>query len=341
MTLTKSLLHRLPKAELHVHLDGCIRPGTLLDLARHASVSLPADTPEALADAMSVKRARSLEEYLERYEIMVSVLQSQRALERVAYEFVVDVAAENVRYVEVRFCPALHTPAMSLAQSVEAALEGVKRARDETGCEVGLIVCALRTLPTSVSDDLARLAVDYRDAGVVGFDLAGSEAGHPARNHAKAFRHAARHGVSCTCHAGEGDGADSVREALQECGALRIGHGTRVGEDPALLEYVNEHRIPLEMCLSSNLHTNTVPDIASHPARTYFDRGCVVTLNTDGRLIDGVTLTDEYWLAHTMLGFNRTEIEQIILNTFASAFLPDDRKAALIAEVRSELASIT
>lgn len=337
MTLTRELLRRLPKAELHVHLDGSLRPETMIELARAQKVKLPAEDAAALRRYMLVDNVRNLEEYLERYLVTLAVMQTPRALERVAYEFVQDVARENVRYVEVRFCPALHTPALTLAQAVEAPLEGVQRGAKETGVRVGLIICGLRTLSPSVSQDLARLAADYRAAGVVAFDLAGAERGHPAKDHAKAFAYATAHGLPCTCHAGEADGADSIRQALHVCGAQRIGHGTRLFEDAEVEAEVRERRIPLEMCLTSNLHSHAVPDLAQHPARRYFDAGCVVTLNTDGRLMDGVTLSDEYWVAHTRLGFTRPEIERLILNAFESAFLPPADKAALVKRVQQEL----
>jgi adenosine deaminase len=341
LTLTRDLLRRLPKAELHVHLDGCIRPETMLELAGAAGVTLPASTAQGLADAMLVRNAHNLEEYLERYTYTLAVMQTPAALERIAYEFVLEVAAENVRYVEVRYCPALHTPAMSLAQAVEAPIAGLKRGMEETRCRAALIVCGLRTLAPSVSNDLARVAADYRTEGVVAFDLAGSERGHPAQDHAAAFHWASGHGLACTCHAGEGDGPESVRQALHACGAHRIGHGTRIYQDPALEDYVLEHRVPLEVCLTSNLHTHTVTQIEQHPVRRYFDRGCVVTLNTDGRLMDGVTLTDEYWLAHQRLGFTRPEIDRLILNAFESAFLPEGEREALVAEVAAELQEIS
>lgn len=339
-TLTRELVRRLPKAELHVHLDGCLRPETMLDLAREANVSLPATDPDTLARAMLVRNARSLEDYLERYVYTVALMQTPAALERIAYEFVLDVARENVRYVEVRYCPALHTNAMSLTRAVEAPLAGLERAMKETQCRASLIVCGLRTLSPRVSEDLARAATDYREAGVVAFDLAGAEHGHPAEDHASAFRYAAAHGLHCTCHAGEGEGAESVREALHTCGAERIGHGTRLLEDPELEAEVIERRIPLEVCLTSNVHTHTVSDLGEHPVRRYFDRGCVITLNTDGRLMDGVTLTDEYWQAHDTFGFTRAEIDRLILNGFESAFLPEDERTALVASVRAELEAI-
>lgn len=340
MTLTRALLRQLPKAELHVHLDGCLRPETMIELARAQGVRLPATDVASLRRYMLVDNVKNLEEYLERYLVTVAVMQTPAALERVAYEFVQDVAQETVRYVEVRYCPALHTPALSLTQAVEAPLEGIRRAAAETGTRVGLIVCALRTMPPAVSEDLARLAADYRGAGVVAFDLAGVELGHPARDHARAFAHAAAHGLACTCHAGEADGADSIRQALYQCGVQRIGHGTRLFEDPGLERAVCEGGVPLEMCLTSNLHSHAVEDLAHHPARRYFDLGCAVTLNTDGRLVDGVTLTDEYWAAHTRLGFTRAEIDQLILNGFRSAFLPEADRAALVAQVSRELREV-
>lgn len=338
--MTPELIQRLPKAELHVHLDGSIRPRTMIELAREQKVRLPSDDPQELARAVYVREAKSLEEYLERYTITLSVMQTAAALERIAYEFVLDAAADHIRYVEVRYCPALHTPALTLTQAIEAPLRGLKRGERETGTWARLIVCGLRTLPPAVSRDLAQLAVDYRAEGVVAFDLAGAERGHPAREHVAAFQHALSHGLPCTCHAGEGDGPESIKQALHVCGAQRIGHGTRLHEDPELEWYVRERRVPLEMCLTSNVHTGTVRDVAEHPARRYLEQGCVVTLNTDSRLMDGITLSDEYWLAHTRLGLGRTEIDRLILNGFRSAFLPEAEKAALVERVTRELQEI-
>lgn len=335
--LSKEQLRRWPKAELHVHLDGCLRPATMLALAREQKVRLPADTPEALARALAVRDARNLEEYLARYDYTLAVLRTPGALERVAYEFVVDAAAENVRYVEVRYSPLLHRPALTLAQAIEAPLAGIHRAEAETGTKVGVIVCGIRTLPPSDSLELARVAVEYQGAGIVGFDLAGAERGHPAREHRAAFEHAAAHGMACTCHAGEGDGPASIREALELCGADRIGHGTRLREDPELYAEVVGRRVPLEMCLSSNVHTRTVDAIAAHPLKRYLEDGAVVTLNTDSRLMDGVTLTDEYHLAHATLGVSRAELMRMVVNACESAFLQDSEKIALVARVQTEL----
>ena len=335
--LTKETLRHWPKAELHVHLDGALRPATMLELAREQGVRLPADTPEELAKAMLVRHAKNLEEYLERYKITLSVLQTAAALERVAYEFVLDEAADNVRYVEVRYSPLLHRPALTLAQAIEAPLAGIRRASAETGTKVGLIVCAMRTKPPAESLELARVAAEYRTAGVTAFDLAGAERGHPARDHRTAFEYAAAHGMACTCHAGEGDGPHSIQQALHEVGAQRIGHGTRLGEDPALLEEVIARKIPLEMCLTSNVHTHVVASVAEHPFQRYYQQGVVVTLNTDGPLTDGITLTDEYYLAHAALGFAPADLARVVLNTCESAFLPEYEKVALVSRVQSEL----
>jgi adenosine deaminase len=335
--LTKAALRAWPKAELHVHLDGCLRPRTMLELARAQGVRLPADTPEELARAMMITAAQSLEEYLEKYTVNLSVMQTAEALERIAYEFVVDVAQENVRYVEVRYSPLLHQPALTLSQAIEAPLAGARRASAETGTKVGLIMCGIRTLPPARSLDLARAAADYRGDGVVAFDLAGAERGHSARDFRAAFEFAAQHGLACTCHAGEGDGPHSIGDALHVCGAQRIGHGTRLGEDPALLEEVVARRIPLEMCLTSNVHTHTVASLPEHPFRTYLQQGVVVTLNTDGRLVDGITLTDEYFTAHAVLGLTREELARVTLNACESAFLPEFERVALVSRVQSEL----
>ena len=339
--LTKDALRRWPKVELHVHLDGCLRPATMLELAHAQGVRLPADTPEGLARALSMREVRSLEDYLAKYDLTLAVMQTPAALERIAYEFVVDAAAENVRYVEVRYSPLLHRPALTLTQAIEAPLRGIARAQVETGTRAGLIVCAIRTRPSGDSLELARAAADYRGAGVVAFDLTGAELGHPAREHRAAFAYAAAHGLACTCHAGEGDGPHSIRDALDVCGARRIGHGTRLAEDPALLNEIVERKIPLEMCVTSNVHTRAVAGVAEHPCKRYLDRGVVVTLNTDGRLIDAITLTDEYYLAHAALGFSRQDLARVVLNACESAFLPDFEKVALVARVQSELEALS
>lgn len=339
--LTRTLLEQLPKAELHCHLDGSLRPATMLELAREAHVTMPRDDAEALADFMLVTDARSLEDYLERFAITLAVMQTAESLERVAYELAEDAAREGVRYLEVRYAPVLTTRGgLSLGAAVEAPLRGLRRAEREHGIVSRVLVCALRHLPPATSMQLAELAVDYRDEGVVGFDLAGGEAGHPAADHAAAFAHARAHGLLCTCHAGEGDGAASVRQAVHQCGARRIGHATRLIEDPALTQEVQASGIALEICLTSNVQTHAAASYEAHPLRQYFDQGLTVVLNTDNRLMSGVTLVDEYQHAAQSLGFTFDELARVALNGFESAFLPPAQREALVARARADLEAL-
>ena len=319
--VTRERLLALPKAELHVHLDGSLRPATLLELARERGVSLPAADPAALARHMVASDTSSLVEYLARFDLTLAVMQDAEAIERIAYELAEDNAAEGVRYVEVRYCPSLNTRADLTAEgSVEAALRGLRRAEADFPVRCALIVCGLRHFEPAVNVALAELAVAYRGRGVVAFDLAGPEAGHPPRDHLAAFQVAARANLPITIHAGEAAGPDSIRQALLECGAKRIGHGTRLDEDPELLAYVRDFRIPLEVCLTSNVQTGVVRSIADHPLRRYLDEGLVVTLCTDNRLISGVTLTDEYERAAGELGLSFGELERVAAMGLASAF---------------------
>jgi adenosine deaminase len=337
----RALLRRLPKAELHCHLDGSVRPSTLLDLGREHKVPMPADDEEALRDFMVVRDARNLEDYLTRFDITLSVMQTAEALERIAYELAEDAAAEGVRYIEMRYSPVLNVRHdLSLEDTVDAPLRGLARARKDHGIVGQLIVCALRNLPAGISTELAHLAVAYKGRGVAGFDLAGGERGHPASEHAAAFAYAHEHGLACTCHAGEGAGAESVGEAVHACGAQRIGHATHLIEDKALTEYVTDHRIALEICLTSNIQTRAADSYESHPLRRYFDGGANVVLNTDNRLMSGTTLTDEYEHAAKHLDFTFDELCQIAMNGFESAFLPPNEKDALIAAAKTEMAAL-
>lgn len=339
--LDRELLRRLPKAELHCHLDGSLRPETMLELGREHGKSMPAADPESLREFMRVDDARHLEDYLERFAITLSVMQTTGALERVAYELAEDAAGDGVRYIEVRYAPVLNTrEGLTLEQAVEAPLAGLARAEREHGIVGRVIVCALRHMPLSVSQELAELAVAYRHHGVVGFDLAGAEVGNPARAHAPAFEYALAHDLACTCHAGEGDDAGSVREAVHVCGVHRIGHATRLIEDASLTEYCNDHRVPLEICLTSNVQTRAARSYATHPFREYFQRGLNVVLNTDNRLMSGTTLTDEYLHAAHSLDFTFDELATVAMNGFESAFIPYAERVRLAARAREEIAAL-
>ncbi|HEU4629439.1 MAG TPA: adenosine deaminase [Gemmatimonadaceae bacterium] len=337
-TIDRDLLRRLPKAELHCHLDGSLRAETLLELGREYGAPMPADDADALRRFMRVDDARHLEDYLERFAITLSVMQRAEAIERIAYELAEDAARDGVWYLEVRFAPVLNTrEGLSMADAVEAALRGLGRAEREHGVIGRVIVCAIRNMEPGLACEAAEVAVGCRHAGVVGFDLAGGERGHPAARFADAFRYAREHDLACTCHAGEGFGAESVRQAVHVCGAHRIGHGTHLIEDPSLTQYVNDRRITVEVCLTSNVQTHAVASYEAHPLRRYFDLGLDVVLNTDNRMMSGVTLTDEYAAAAEHLGFGFDELAALAMNGFESAFLHWQERVALAAKARAAI----
>jgi adenosine deaminase len=332
------LLRRLPKAELHCHLDGSVRPETLLELGREYSTPMPRDDVQALREYMRVDDARSLEDYLARFDVTLSVMQTEEALERIAYELSIDAARDGVRYIEVRYSPVLNVRGgLELGAAIDAPLRGLERAERDGGAMARVIVCGLRHMSPAVSLELARLAVAYKQRGVVAFDLAGGELGNPAGLHAEAFAYARANDLACTCHAGEGADAASVREAVHLCGANRIGHATRLIEDESLTQYVNDRRIALEICLTSNVQTHAVESYQDHPLRMYYDRGMNVVLNTDNRLMSGTTLTDEYLHAASTLSFTLDELCEIAINGFASAFLPWEQRERLIAQARTDI----
>jgi adenosine deaminase len=339
---TRELIARLPKAELHTHLDAALRPETMIELAREAGFDLPIREPAALGRFMVVSDAGNLEDYLAKFEYTIPLLQTADAIERVAYEMVEDAARDNVRYLEVRYCPWLsRRRGLSMEKALEAELAGLARGEREFGVIARVINCSLRHYDPSVSLEIARLSVAYRDRGVVAFDLAGGEAGRPAGAHRAAFDLAAEGCLGITVHAGEAAGPESIADALHHCHADRIGHGTRLYADPRLRDYVRDRRILIEINITSNVQTRAVARAADHPVREYFDAGLAVTLCTDGWLMAGVSLTDEYHLAHTQLGFSRAEIDRMILDGFEGGFLPWPERRALVDRVRAELAAIS
>ena len=310
----------------------------MIELATEFDKPMPASTADALREYMTVDDARNLEDYLERFAVTLSVMQTEPALERIAYELAEDSARDGVRYIEVRYAPVLNVrEGLSLEQAIEAPLRGLARAEADHGIIGRVIVCAIRNMAPSVSQELAELAVAYRQRGVVGFDLAGGEIGNPAKAHRKAFEFARMNDLACTCHAGEGDGAESVREAVHVCGVHRVGHATRLIEDTSLTDYCNDRRIALEICLTSNVQTRATASYETHPFREYYDRGLNVILNTDNQLMSGVSLTDEYVHAAQSLGFTFDELSRVALNGFESCFLPYEERMRLVADAQREI----
>lgn len=326
------LLRALPKAELHVHLDGSLRPETMIALAAEQRVELPSTDPEALRRWMVVDDARNLEEYLARFEHTIALLQTPAAIARVAREMVEDAAADGLQYLEVRYCPRLSTRGgLSMDEVIAAEWDGLQQGMAATGVVARIINCALRHEDPEVSVAIAEHSVRMRSHGVVGFDLAGGEAGRPPEQHREAFDLAARGGLGITVHAGEAAGWRSIFEAIHSCHATRIGHGTRLFEDPALQDYVRDRRILIEVNLTSNVQTHAVADAASHPLRRYLDAGLAVTLCTDNWLMSGVTLSGEYLLAERALAVTRAERDAMLLAAFEHSFLPWPERRALLA----------
>jgi adenosine deaminase len=335
-----SLFQRLPKTDLHVHLDGSMRLATVLELAQQQRVTLPASDPEGLARAMHIgENTGSLVKYLEAFDVTLAVLQTAEGLYRAAYELAQDAAAENVRYMEVRYSPMLHTKqGLRLTQVVETVLRAMYDAAQAFGIECKLILCGIRNISPESSLEMAELVVAYKNRGVVGFDLAGAEYDYPPKDHQEAFALVRRNNINVTIHAGEAYGPASIAQALHVCGAHRIGHGCRLREDGDLLHYVVDHRIALECCPSSNVQTGAVRSLESHPIRLYYNLGSRVTVNTDNRLITDTTVSRELYLLHTRMGFSLQDIKQIILNGFKSAFLPFHEKRRYLEKISQELA---
>ena len=338
LTVTRELVARLPKTDLHVHLDGSLRPATLLELARERDVPLPADDADALAAYMHVTGARDLVDYLDRFRITLSVMQDEDAIRRIAYELGEDAAAENVRYMEARYSPALNTErGLSLEQVVDASLAGFRDAERDFPIRIGLIICGIRNLSPAVTMALADLTVAYKGRGVVALDLAGPENNHPPGDHREAFERVVRANMPATVHAGEAFGPASIHQAIHLCHANRIGHGTRLREDPDLEQYVNDRRITLECCPTSNVQTGVVASLPEHPIRHYYERGLMVTINTDNRLMSGVTVTEELWRTQQAVGFRWPELCDIVETGFRAAFLPYQDRRAMLAEVAAEI----
>jgi adenosine deaminase len=338
-------IRAVPKVLLHDHLDGGLRPATIVDLARETGyAALPStDVDELTSWMVGAAQRGKLELYLEAFQHTVGVMQTRDALIRVAAECAEDLAADGIVYAEVRFAPELHvTRGLSLDQVVEAVLEGFRRGSAGRGITVYALLTAMRTAARSL--EIAELAVRHRDAGVVGFDIAGAEAGSPPSRHLDAFQYVARENFHITIHAGEGFGLPSIWEALQWCGADRLGHGVRIIDDIRLTPdggaslgrlagYVRDRRIPLEMCPTSNIQTGAAPSIGEHPIGLLRRLSFRVTVNTDNRLMSGVTLSSEFRALAEAFGYGWADIEWLTVNAMKSAFAPFDERLQIINSV--------
>jgi adenosine deaminase len=349
MTIDIELLCRLPKVSLHDHLDGGLRPQTIIELAAEIDYPLPTGTADQLGRwFQEAADSGSLVRYLETFDHTIAVMQTAANLRRVAREFVEDLAADGVVYGEARWAPEQHTTAgLSMAAAVEAVRDGFAEGMD--ACRAAGRPIVVRQLLTSMrhlepTTTIAELVLAYRHDGVAGFDIAGAEAGFGPERFLPAFRLLKEHNALYTIHAGEADGLSSIWAAVQLCAANRIGHGVRIADDidtdddgrPVLGElagYVRDQQIPLELCPSSNVQTGASSSIAQHPIKRLDDLGFLVTLNCDNQLMSGTRLSREFWLLCNELGYDLDGVRRLTLNAARSAFLPYDQRQAMIDEV--------
>ncbi len=345
MKMNEKFIRALPKVVLHDHLDGGLRPKTIIELARDQKYKkLPTHDAGELKEWFHRGAQRgSLPLYLEGFAHTTGVMQTEEALERVSYEMMEDMRNDGVVYVETRFAPVFHTAKkLHWEAIVSAVLRGLDKAKKDFGIDYGLIICAMRNM--NVSQEMAELAVDFRERGVVGFDLAGEEGGFPPKKHVDAFHYIQRQNFSITIHAGEAFGKESIWQAIQWCGAHRIGHATRLIEDirvsdddPTevvsmgyLAQYVLDKRIPLEICLTSNVDTGAVRSIEEHPFGIYHRYKFRVTLNTDDRLMSNTTMTREFRLAHDAFRLSLNDLEKLTINAMKSSFIPYKKRIDII-----------
>ncbi|MFL5777548.1 MAG: adenosine deaminase [Chloroflexota bacterium] len=348
--LTAESIRRAPKALLHDHLDGGLRPATIVDLAREFGYDgLPTSDPEELA--AWIRRGadrKSLELYLETFAHTVGVMQERDAIVRVAAECADDLAADGVVYAEVRYAPELSVErGLTLDEVVEAHLEGFRIGSEraaESGRPIVMKVLVTAMRQAARSREIAELAVRWRDAGVVGFDIAGPEAGYPPTRYLDAFEYVRRENFHITIHAGESFGLPSIWEAVQYCGAERLGHGVRIIDDIALLPdgsvelgrlaaFVRDRRIPLEMCPTSNVHTGAATSVEEHPIDLLRRLRFRVTVNTDNRLMSGVSMSSEFEALDRAFAIGLGEMEWLTINAMKSAFAPFDERLRVINEV--------
>lgn len=347
MKNAQSALAALPKTDIHCHLDGSLRPATILELARRSKVKLPADTVEGLTPHVQVApTCRSLKEFLDVFNLIYPLLQDALSVERIAYELIEDCARDNIRHVEVRLAPVLQATASFTSDDViEAVLKGLERGGQDFGVTSAVIICLFRSHgPAENRKAFNTLKKFFQKdphpghPAVVGMDLAGDEARYPTMQYASFYEEAKSSGIWTTCHAGETIGTANLKAAL-DLSVMRIGHGVHLMEDQKLLQEVVRRKVPLEIGISSNVRTKCVPDFESHPALSFFRAGVPVTLNTDDRGILGISLTHEYGEA-MRLGFSLRELAEVSVSSTDHLFLPPEQRAKLKARFKAEAAAV-
>ncbi len=325
------LLSELPKVDLHVHLDGCIKPSTLLKLASQQGKSLPTNDANRLLNYVQVSEdCTSLTEYLTKFDFVLPFLQTKEALEQVAFEVVEQAAEHRIKYIEVRFAPQLHREyGLSAADTIDHVIEGLRRGEEHFGVKARAIAICMRNHTVAANIEVIEAASRFVGRGLVAVDLAGDETTYPAALFREAFALARKLGIPVTIHAGEAAGPDNIEEAVLHLGASRVGHGVRLQEDENVMNLIRELRIPLELCPTSNIQTKAVNGWDAYPIREYYDQGILLTVNTDNPGVSGTNITKEYDVLTEKFGFTLQEITVLIMNGVEASFLEPDEKAAL------------
>jgi adenosine deaminase len=333
-------LLNLPKIDLHRHLEGSLRLETVVELAQQHGVDLPSYDIEQLRPLVQVTYdPPDFNCYLNKFHILRRIYSAHQAIERVAYEAVADAAAENVRYLELRFSPSAQAAAQgfSFADTTDWVIAGVKRAQRDFDIMVRLIIALVRHDPLEWAEEITEIAIARQANGVVGFDLAGQAEKYPADPFTRLFKRAKAAGLNVTVHAGETTGPETVLEAVTELGAQRIGHGIRAVEDSLVCQLLRNEGVTLEICPTSNIQTGAVRAFWRHPLRDLYHMGVPVTVNTDNTGVSDTTLTDEYVTAILGLGIKLAELREMLMNAVEAAFLPDDEKETLRTWFRQRL----
>ncbi len=338
----QQLITRMPKLDLHCHLDGSITPETLSRLARQQNLPLPPGGEAALLAHMQAgDHCRDLLDYLARFDFVLPYLQTAQALRQAAHDLVAQAAAEQVRYIEVRFAPRLHLGrGLTLSQATEAVCLGLAEGQQATGTIARAILIGMRHEPVQHNLALIELAAAFAPQGVVAVDIAGDEKNYPPMTQRLLFEQAAARGLAFTIHAGENGPASNIGDAVS-LGAARIGHGTSLRDDPALLELVRQEGIGIEMCPTSNIQTRAVAGWQQYPVADYLAAGLMVSVNTDNRTVSGTTSTREYTILAERFAFTPAQLVQVVRNSLATAFLPQNEKSALTAQVEQELSFLS
>lgn len=327
----------MPKAELHTHVEGAVRPQTILDIAEEYKLPLPAPTVEELKEKIGMRQGEDLLAFLKKFDHFRFVFDQPETLQRLAYECIEDNARENISYTELRINPRKNLAKVSIDQVLDSVLEGMDKAKKDLGVDGRLIASINRSYPVESAMDIARAAVARKDRGIVGLDLAGDEVNHPAAKFKDVFDYAKENGLHITVHAGEARGPESILQAVQVCHAERIGHGVRLQEDPAAMQILKEKGTVLEMCPESNKLLNVTPDLKAYPLKTYLNYGIPVTLNTDDRHIFDVNLAHEFTSLAVNTGLSLQELQKVAMNAVDAAFLPAEEKVELRNRFTSEM----